>query len=336
MLPSSAVAAPNPLLRPSTDAGTKDRAVLPGCLSVIATCVVVGVAALLTLPEPPSHEPLGPRLFATAIGLFGGLGLSSVFSLARGFGRGANSRAALIARAGRNTPPIAGEPLIATGVIRSERPLVSPLGQVECVAYDYRMYRMVSTSGKRATKSPVYWGYAGMPFAIDAPAIRYPVASVPLLPGEATRLEGDEVLARARAYVRSTGWETVEYGMLGQMDTAFQRVGDDSRTGTRRDFAVSNEDAPDVALLMLEESVLPVGATASAFGRWSGTLGAIVAPEGIAGTSHVVVALGGPDALGTDGGVPHSTTSYVVTAIVLLLIAGGVYWVALRAIPTMY
>jgi len=82
--------------------------------------------------------------------------------------------------------------------------------------------------------------------------------------------------------------------------------------------------------------VLPVGATASAFGRWSGTLGAIVAPEGIKGTSHVLVALGGPDALGTEGGVPHSTTSYVVTAIVLLLIAGGVYWVALRAIPTMY
>jgi len=51
-----------------------------------------------------------------------------------------------------------------------------------------------------------------------------------------------------------------------------------------------------------------------------------------------VYAWGGNDegALGTEGGVPHSTTSYVVTAIVLLLIAGGVYWVALRAIPTMY
>lgn len=337
MLPCSAVAAPpKPLLRPSASDASSNTKLVPGCLSSIVACVVVGVVALRMLPEPPSHDPLGPRLFALAIGLFGGMGLMSLYSLARGFGRGKNSRAALMSRAGRNTPPIAGEPLIATGVIRSEKPLISPLGHVECVAYDYRMYRMVSQNRGRPTKMPVYWGYAGTPFVIDSPSIRYPVASVPLLTGEATRLEGEDVVARARSYARSTGWETVEFGMLGAMDTAFQRVGDDSRTGTRRDFAVTYEDAPDVAALTLEETVLPVGATVSAFGRWSATLGAIVAPEGIAGTSHVTVALGGPEALGTEGGVPHSTTSYVVTAIVLLIIAAGVYWVALRAIPTMY
>jgi hypothetical protein len=334
MLPCSAVPpSPAPLLRPTE--ARADRALMPGCLSSIATCAVVGVAALLTFPQPPSHEPLGPRLFATAIGLFGGMGLQSVFWLARGFGRGRNSRAALIARAGRNTPPIAGDPIIATGVIRSERPLVSPLGHVECVAYDYRMYTTHMVNG-RPSMLPVYWGYAGQPFVIDTPSISYPVASVPLLPGKATKLEGHDVVARARAYTRSTGWETVELGLLGTMDTVFQRVGDDSRTGTRRDFAVTYQDAPDVGALTLEESVLPVGATVSAFGRWSATIGAIVAPEGLPGTSHVTVALGGPEALGTDGGVPHSTTSYVVTAIVLLLLAAGVYWLALVTIPTLY
>ena len=45
-------------------------------------------------------------------------------------------------------------------------PLISPLGHVECVAYDYRMYRMVSPGKGRPTKMPVYWGYAGTPFAI--------------------------------------------------------------------------------------------------------------------------------------------------------------------------
>jgi len=34
--------------------------------------------------------------------------------------------------------------------------------------------------------------------------------------------------------------------------------------------------------------------------------------------------------------VPASTTSYVVTAIILLLITAGIYWAALRAIPKMY
>jgi hypothetical protein len=337
MLPCPAVAAPpNPLFRQGASEGSGDIALVPGCLSVIVTCVVVGVAALQALPAAPSGEPIGPRLFAGAIGLLGGLGLQSVYWLARGFGRGANSRAALIARAGRNTPPIAGEPLIATGVIRSERPLVSPLGQVECVAYDYRMYTVRSIGSGRPMEVPVYWGYAGQPFAIDAPSMRYPVASVPLLPGKATRLEGDDVVARARAYIRATGWETVELGMLGTMDTVFQRVGDDSRAGTRRDFALTFEEAPDVALLTLEESVLPVGATASAFGRWSATIGALVAPEGLASTSHVAIALGGPEALGTDSGVPHSTTSYVVTAIVLLLAAAGTWWLALRVIPTIH
>jgi hypothetical protein len=329
-------ATPKPLLRQGASEGSGDRALLPGCLVVIGSCGVVGVAALLTLPAAPSGEAIGPRLFAAAVGILGGLGLQSVYHLARGFGRGANSRAALIARAGRNTPPVAGEPLIATGVIRTERPLVSPLGQVECVAYDFRMYTLHRVGTGRPSQVPVYWGYAGQPFVIEAPSIRYPVASVPLVPGKATRLEGDDVVARARAYVRSTGWETVELGMLGTMETVFQRVGDDSRTGTKRDFAVSYEEAPDVAVLTLEESVLPVGATVSAFGRWSATIGAIVAPEGLPGTSHVTVALGGPEALGIDGGVPHSTTSYVVTAIGLLLAAAGVYWVALRVIPTIH
>src|SRR4029078_6095878 len=127
------------------------------------------------------------------------------------------------------------------------------------------------------------------------------------------RIEGADVVARSRAYVRANGWETVEFGMVGTMDTIFQRVGDYSRTGTRRDFALTFEDAPDVSALILEESVLPVGATVSAFGRWSASIGAIVAPEGLAKASHVVVGLGGPESLGTDGGVPHSKASYVVT-----------------------
>jgi hypothetical protein len=323
------------LLRPQSDLPAS-TALVPGCLTVIACCAAVGVAVLQLLPAAPSGSPMPPRLFAAAIGILGGLGLQSLYHLARGFGRGANSRAAILARAGRNTPPVNGEPIIATGVIRTDRPLTSPLGGIPCVAYDYRMYTLRSVSSRRPNEVPVYWGYAAQPFAIDAPSISYPIASVPLPPDGATELTGDDVLKRARAYVRSTGWETVEFGMLGTLDTVFQRVGDDTRSGTRRDFALKNEDAPDVAALKLEETVLPVGATASAFGRWSSRLGAIIAPEGLPNTSHVIVALGGPEALAGGPGVPQSTTSYVVTAFVLTLLAGGLYWVALRVIPTVH
>jgi hypothetical protein len=327
--------APNPLLRPQSDLPAS-TALVPGCLTVLACCAVVGIAALQLLPAAPSGDPAPPRMFAAAIGLFGGLGLQSFYHLARGFGRGRNSLASILARAGRNTPPVNGEPIIATGTIRTERPLTSPIGGVPCVAYDYRMYTVRSVGGGKANQVPVYWGYAAQPFAIDAPSISYPVASVPLPPGKAAPLAGDDVLKRARSYVRSTGWETVEFGMLGTMDTVFQRVGDDARSGTRRDFALANEDAPDVAALTLEETVLPVGATASGFGRWSSRLGAINAPEWLANSSHVVVALGGPENLAGQPGLPQSTTSYVVTAFALTAIAAGIFVVARIAIPTMH
>ena len=141
-------------------------------------------------------------------------------------------------------------------------------------------------------------------------------------------------MKRARDYVRSTGWETVEYRMLGALDTVLQRVRENATTGLRRDFAVPNDTAPDVALLQLEESVLPIGATVSAFGTWSASLGAIVAPPSPLPGSFVVLAEGGPEALDGKPGVPTSTTGYVVGAFVMTALAGGVFWIATKILPT--
>jgi hypothetical protein len=180
----------------------------------------------------------------------------------------------------------------------------------------------------------VYWGYAVQPFAIDSRSRSYPIAGT-LLPGEKTvRLTGDAAVKRARDFVRSTGWETVEYRMLGALDTVFQRVSESSTSGVRRDFAVQNDAAPDVSILQLEESVLPLGATVSAFGAWSGALGAIVAPPSPLPASFVVVAEGGPEALDGKPGVPTSTTGYVVGAFVMTALAGGLFWLATKILPT--
>ena len=163
---------------------------------------------------------------------------------------------------------------------------------------------------------PVYWGYAGYPFAIDSASRRYPVASVPFFTWESEPFTDDAARTRARAYVRATGWETVEYRMLGTLDTVFRRVGEDSTIGVRRDFALAYDDAPDVAVLKLEERVLPLDATASAFGAWSGSLGAIVAPPSPLPGSFVVVAKGGTKGLDDQPGVPTTTRSYLASAIV--------------------
>jgi hypothetical protein len=331
------VAAPkNPLLRearPQKAGGLLSFGL--GCLSIIVFCAGLGYAALLYLPLPPNGDPTVPRIFAAIIGGVGGLGLYSAGSILVGYGRGAGTRGPLHARAKSDAPPEDDQPIIATGVVRTARPLISPLGGVACAAYDYRMFVRRSVGGK-TTEVPVYWGYAAQPFAVDSRSRSYPVLGTGLQTDKAGTLEGDTVVARARQYIRATGWETVEYRMLGALDTVRQRVEDAAITGTRKDFAADTLNPPDAALLSFEETVLPIGETVSAFGHWSASRGAIVAPPSPLPGSHVMVARGGPEALDQQAGVPHSTTSYVVGAIVMMALAAGIFWLGTLVIPTVH
>jgi hypothetical protein len=305
-----------------------------GCLATLALCAGIAVGAHASLPPAGDGGPVVPWVFAAVVGTLAGFGIYSLVSVALGFGRGAGGRSALHARARSDGPVDDGQPIIATGTVRADRPLTSPLGGVACAAYDYRMFVHTRNSKGTRDETPVYWGYAVQPFAIDGRARSYPVAGT-LLPVERTEsLSGEAAVKRARDYVRATGWETVEYRMLGVLDTVLQRVRESATTGLRRDFAVPNDSAPDVALLQLEESVLPIGAAVSAFGTWSGSQGAIVAPPSPLPGSFVVLAEGGPEALDGKPGVPTSTTGYVVGAIVMTALAGGVFWIATKILPT--
>jgi hypothetical protein len=133
--------------------------------------------------------------------------------------------------------------------------------------------------------------------------------------------------------VRSTGWETVEYKRLGMMDAGGQRLLDTSTTGARRDFAIDNDAAPDVAILQFEERLLPIGATVSALGQWSAAHGAIVraadSPDLL-----VLVVPGGPEALDGHPLMPQSTTDYMAAACVSIAAAVGVFYLARMILPT--
>lgn len=305
-----------------------------GCLGVLALSGAVGFAALQFLPLPRSGDPLVTRFVAVLVGGFGGMGLSSVFSLIFGYGRGAGSLGPLLARARRDGPAEDGQPIIATGVVRADRPLVSPIGGIPCVAYDYRMTRPVARGHSHEDPVPVYWGYASQPFHLEARSRRYAVSAAGMDAARATRDDSSEARNRARQYVRSTRWETVEYRMLGTLDTVRQRLEDDSPTGTRKDFAADSPEPIDVALLAIEENVVPVGATVSAFGTWSATYGMIVAPPSPLPGSHVVLVKGGPDELKGQPGVPHSTPANIVGAITLMVAAAVLFWFGTLLIPT--
>jgi len=302
-------------------------------LTGITLCIVIGVAVRQYLPASADRNPAVPWVFAGFIGMLGGVGVYGLVWILVGPGRGPRSRRALLARARSDAPPEDGQLIVVTGVVRADRPLVSPLGGVPCAAYDYEM----STGAKPTIVSHplVYWGYAAQPFSIDTPSRSYPVWGVPMRDcGEVTKLSGTAVVKRARDYVRSTAWETVEFARLGMLDVGGQRLLDDSTTGTRRDFAANIDDPPDVATLRLEETLLPIGATVSALGQWSATHGAIVRPSE-SPNLLVSVVPGGPEALDGQPLMPESIKDYVAKAIVAIVAAVGTFYFAQLVLPAL-
>jgi hypothetical protein len=322
----------HPLLRPGGVAPTSvDMSWVVRYLIGVTLFAVTSIAVYQYLPPTPDHNPTVPRIFAGFIGLFGSVGMYSLAWVLIGPGRGPRSRKALLARARSDAPPEDGQLIVVTGVVRADRPLVSPLGGVPCAAYDYQM----STGARETIVSHplVYWGYAAQPLSIDTPARSYPVWGVPMPGPKATQLSGETVVNRARSYVRSTGWETVEFTRLGMLDAGGQRLLDESTTGTRRDFAANLDEPPDVATLTLEETLLPVGATVSALGQWSASHGAIVRPSD-SPDLLVVVVPGGPEALDGRPLMPQSINDYVTAAMVSLVAAVGTFYFAQLVLPS--
>jgi len=300
-------------------------------LTGLTLCLVIGVAVYQYLPATRDGSRTVPGVFAGFIGMLGSVGVYSLVWIVIGPGRGPRSRKALFARALSDAPPEDDQLIVVTGVVRADRPLTSPLGGVLCAAYDYEM----STGARETIESHplVYWGYAAQPFSIDTPSRSYPIWGVPMRGGgEVTKLAGAAVVKRARDYVRSTTWETVEFKRLGMLDAGGQRLLDDSTTGTRRDFAIDYDAAPDVSTLKFEETLLPIGATVSALGHWSAAHGAIVRPPESPNLLVSVVA-GGLEALDGEPLMPLSIKDYVTAAIVSLLAAIGTFYFAQLVLP---
>ncbi len=100
---------------------------------------------LASVPEPGLRVGL-----AVAAAFCLALGLMSFWNLARGFGSGERSREAMIERAHKGVPPEDGQPMIATGQVRSlDAALTAPLSGIPCVSYQYRMYYEVLSRGRR-------------------------------------------------------------------------------------------------------------------------------------------------------------------------------------------
>jgi hypothetical protein len=193
----------------------------------------------------------------------------------------------------------------------------------------------VEPGSRKGEMVPVCWGYASRPFALDRPSRRMRVLAIPRFDCPATGL-GDEALPRAREFLRTTTFEPMSAQPLRAFATAFEQFEGtltDEDDEARRDWKREGSEI-DPSDLILEEVVLPVDVEASVHGPWSSSEGAIVAPGTLPAATHVVAVLGPPNEKLDKLEVEHSTTTYVITATVLLALGAGLSWLG-NIFPTL-
>jgi hypothetical protein len=317
-----------------TSSPSKAAAFGAGCLWLVATYAGLAVVTYrLTAPVTATPSRIAFTLMSA---LFLTLGLSSFWSLARGAGRAEQSLAELVRRARMGELPQDGKPVVADGFVRAlSSALTAPLSGVACAAYWYRMYYVSRNSRGNPSQVPVYWGYACRPFAIDSPVARLRVLAVPQMLHAPEPRQGPDVIERARRWVEATRFEPVEAHVLATLDATFALARDifsDEDGEARRDWKREGDER-DPETLRLEETLLPVGAAASAHGVWSAERGAIVSEGSALGTA-VSVVLGRAEELQGAPGAGHSFGKYLVTATLFTALGAGLVWFA-RIFPTL-
>ena len=300
-----------------------------GCVATMATAAV-GTYVIDGVIGPSIAGQLRPWLPGLAAVLIT-LGLSNLFQLATGYGRGDGSRAALLERARSGHPPADAGPMLVTGRARADGPLLrAPLSGRPCVAYEYRLYERRGRIQNSRHTMVSWWGYGSQPFVIDAGARAIRVAAMPQM--EPVRLETDaDTVDRVRRHVAATTFEPVS-GALGMMSTMPTMLQDALRShdgGVRRDWRRADADVADPATQTLEEAILPADVEVSVAGYWSPALQTLGPEPGGLGSAPVRATVGQATALLQAGSVaPHSVVAVLTTGLALIAIGGSLVWAA--------
>lgn len=301
-----------------------------GCLVHLAGLAVVTILVdRATAAALPSElRPWVPLVAAATLTL----GLSNVWSLARGYGQGESSRRALLQGAHAGQPPSQDGPVLATGRVRTDGPpLVSPVTGRPCAAYQYRIYERYLRANADWETRVFYWGYACRPFRLNTPLQAWRILAMPRFLDQPTRFEdvADE-RARTEAYLRATPFAsgTPGMGLAGEAMALGNELFTELRRDVRRDW--QRPGAPvELDGLRIEEHVLPVDETASAWGLWSAERRAIL-PGGLLSAAPGIAMVPGPPEglLGSVAGPPSSAMAVGVAAVVLLALGAALVWAA--------
>ena len=199
------------------------------------------------------------------------------------------------------------------------------------MAYQYRLYTSQWLAGSDHREAPIYWGYASRPFRIDSPRHAFRVMAVPQLADEATQHDSSESRARAKSYIAATRYEPTRAlaGVASAAAAMFRELITEPAGDVRRDWQAADVRI-DIDTLLMEETVVPVGATVSVSGRSSAERCAIVPGEIGEGELGVTLVTGTAEELGRSGSseLPWSALSVAVTAAVLLLAGAALVWLS--------
>jgi hypothetical protein len=302
-----------------------------GCVTFLVACPLLIVAVHRYLPPDLGEAHIW---FSVASGVLLATGLSSLWLLLTG---SVETRADVLQMSESAQPPADGEAVLVTGRVRAAPPLLTaPLSGTPCVAYFYRMYRLGMKGPDRGSSHteelPVYWGYASRPLVVDT-RIRAVAVAAPQLSLPRNRHAGDEVVTRAREYVRTVAAEVRKPQRLFAGDPVMQWMTDispDEDGSARLDW--KSEEEEDPATLLLEELVLIPEAEVSVHGRWSARRNAMWVGEG-AGDVPPTLALGPATAFGVGAGVPPSLLSSWIGTLITIALGVGVIWFAKNVWP---
>jgi hypothetical protein len=273
---------------------------------------------------------------AAGLGLWPGLAAAAFLTLAVGtfweflkrLFSGKDPRAEMLERARRSEVPETDGPVIASGKVRAAAgALKAPLSGTACVAYLYRMYVETRDQENYRRSQPMYWGYASRSFILDTQTRALRVMAVPQLEDEAVKRNAPEDRTRARHYANMTTFEETNaaLGMLGVVGSAFSMVNalyTDDDGEIRRDWKLGGINANPETLL-LEETVLPVGAQVTLTGTWSGERNAIVSSA----ESPLKVSTGSVDDM-RSGALSVGNVGTVIWLLVTTAIGAGIVWAA--------
>lgn len=293
-------------------------------------CVIglVALPLLIVLVHGYLPRELGEARpwFAGASGLLLAMGVSSLWLLLTGQHE---TRESAAARA-QGGPLADGDAVLVTGQVKAAPPLLTaPLSGTPCLAYFYRMYRVVVHPDAPNEELPVYWGYASRPLTVETPtrsiAVTAPQLAIPRL-----RRTGDATVARAREYLREVAAEVRGPRPFFAGDPVLQWMADiapEEDGSARRDWKSGDDEDP--ATLRLEELVLTPKSEVSVHGRWSAARNAI-ADGGAAG---VPPTLAPADEVGVGAGAPPSLLASWIGTLATIALGVGLIWFATEVWP---